>query len=238
MTAGRCTKGTVKRKVKLTELIADRLFVPACCICGDPAADGRLPLCGDCAAEFQLLLTAPCPECGCSKSDCLCPGGSETLFLFYYRSEAGKQIIRSLKRRPDRRTAAFLGCLIAEKVLREKSRGFDAVTFVPRMKSRSAEYGGDQSKLIAEGAARALGIPLAVLLGRRKSGTEQKLLDAAGRRRNVKKVFYALPEAADYRRVLLVDDVTTTGATLSECASILREAGVRQVVRACAARTP
>ena len=100
-------------------------------------------------------------------------------------------------------------------------------------------HGGDQSKLIAAGVAEGLEIPLKPLLARReKRASDQKLLDAVERRKNVKNTFFPAKEAADYRRVLLVDDVTTTGSTIDECADILREAGVKQVVKAVLARTP
>lgn len=219
--------------------LTDLFFAPFCCSCGDRAADSALPFCKDCIKDFQVSLVKDCPECGCKRSGCSCEKSGNTVFLFYYDTHAEKRIILNLKQNPDKRTARFLGKLLAEKVKREKSTGFDCVAYVPRSPKNVRIHGGDQSRLIAAGVAEGLGIPLRPLLARReKRASDQKLLDAVERRKNVKNVFFPAKEAADYRRVLLIDDVTTTGSTIDECGDILRDAGVKQVVKAVLARTP
>lgn len=219
--------------------LADLFFAPFCCICGDRAADSALPFCAKCIKEFQVSLVKDCPECGSTRKSCSCEKSGNAVFLFYYHTHDEKRAILNLKRNPDKRVASFFGKLLAEKIKREKSAGFDCVTYVPRKPKNVRSYGGDQGYLIAAGVAEGLGIPLCTLLKRKSNRkTDQKLLDAVERRRNVKNTFYAIPEAEKYRRVLLVDDVTTTGATINECADILRESGVKQVVKATLARTP
>lgn len=219
--------------------LADLFFAPFCCICGDRAADSRMPFCAKCVKEFQVSLVKDCPQCGSRRKSCSCEKSGNAVFLFYYHTPEEKRAILGLKRNPDKRVAKFFGKLLAEKVKREKSVGFDCVTYVPRKPKNVRSYGGDQGYLIAAGVAEGLGIPLCTLLKRKsEKRTDQKLLDATQRRKNVKNIFYASEKAKNYRRVLLVDDVTTTGATLDECADILREAGVQQVVKAVLARTP
>lgn len=231
-------KNSAERKQRLNRL-CDLFFAPQCCICGGRTADSNFPLCKECVKPFQVSLVKECPECGCTRNQCACEKSASTVFLFYYHTPEEKRAILNLKREPDKRVARFFGKLLAEKVKREKSVGFDCVTYVPRKPKNVRTYGGDQSRLIAKGVAEGLETQLCPLL-KRKTGkrADQKLLDAAGRRRNVKNTFYAVPAAAEYRRVLLIDDVTTTGSTIDECAEILREAGVKQVVKAVLARTP
>ena len=229
-------KGSAERNLNR---LADLFFAPFCCSCGDRAADSALPFCKDCIKDFQVSLVKDCPECGCKRKSCSCEKSLNTVFLFYYDTPEEKRIILNLKQNPDKRTARFLGKLLAEKVKKEKSAGFDCVAYVPRSPKNVRTHGGDQAKLIAAGVAEGLGSPLKPLLLRKeKRGTDQKLLDAVERRKNVKNVFFPSAEASLYRRVLLIDDVTTTGSTIDECADILREAGVKQVVKAVLARTP
>lgn len=231
-------KNSAERKQRLNRL-CDLFFAPQCCICGGRTADSSFPLCKECVKNFQVSLVKECPECGCTRSQCSCEKSGNTVFLFYYHTYDEKRAILNLKKEPDKRVARFFGKLLAEKVKRVKNTGFDCVTYVPRKPKSIRAYGGDQSLLIAAGVADGLEIPLCPLLKRRSNRkTDQKLLDAAGRRKNVKNTFYAVSGAAVYRRVLLIDDVTTTGSTIDECADILRKAGVKQVVKAVLARTP
>lgn len=229
-------KGSAERN---PNRLIDLFFAPFCCSCGDRAADSALPFCKDCIKDFQVSLVKECPECGCKRKSCSCEKSGNTVFLFYYDTRAAKQIILNLKQNPDKRTARFLGKLLAEKVKREKSVGFDCVTYVPRSPKNVRIHGGDQSRLIAAGTALGLGVPLRELLVRKDiKSSDQKLLDAVERRKNVKNVFFPSRDAGNYRRVLLIDDVTTTGSTIDECADILRQAGAKQVVKAVLARTP
>lgn len=231
-------KNSEERKRRLNRL-ADLFFAPQCCICGNRSADSIIPFCDECVKDFQVSLVKECPECGCLRSVCACEKSKDAVFLFYYHTKSEKKAILNLKQSPDKRTAAFFGKLLAEKVKREKSTGFDCVTYVPRKKKNVRAYGGDQAYLVAKGVAEGLSVPVFSLL-KRKNGkrTDQKLLDAVSRRKNVKNTFYAVLPSPPPRRVLLIDDVTTTGATIDECASLLREAGVKQVIKAVLARTP
>lgn len=231
-------KNSAEQKLRLNRL-ADLFFAPKCCVCGGRAADSNFPLCKECVKEFQVSLVKECPECGCVRSQCACEKSGNTVFLFYYHTPEEKRTILDLKKEPDKRIARFFGKLLAEKIKREKSLGFDCVTYVPRKPKNIRTYGADQSRLISKGVAEGLETPLRTLLKRKSSrNTDQKLLDAADRRKNVKNTFFVAPEAAIYRRVLLIDDVTTTGSTIDECATLLREAGVKQVIKAVLARTP
>ena len=107
----------------------------------------------------------------------------------------------------------------------------DCLVPVPLHPSREAERGFNQSALLANRVSRRWGVPVeARALRRRRVTLPQTDLDASSRRANVRGAFaVSRPGAVDGRHVLLVDDVFTTGATVSECARVLLDAGATAV---------
>lgn len=128
-----------------------------------------------------------------------------------------------------------LGALIAQCAAERFSGAFDVVTWAPVGRKRLKERGYDQARLLAEGACRVWGVkPEQLLVKTGNNPAQSGLLDAAARWANVSGM-YALAESgsAAGRKILLIDDICTTGATLSECAHTLLEGGAAGVV--CAA---
>jgi ComF family protein len=110
----------------------------------------------------------------------------------------------------------------------------DVVTAVPVSPVRRRERGYNQAELIARRVAAAMDVPYAPLLAR--TGTTHQLgLDRRSRLELVQGVFYAVRECVG-QRVLVVDDVVTTGATITECANALKQAGAAEVWAAAVAR--
>jgi len=106
----------------------------------------------------------------------------------------------------------------------------DLITSVPVGVARRAERGYNQATLLAFPLALAYGKPFrSQALQKARETRSQVGLNPAQRRENVSAAFQARPEIVAGRRVLLVDDVTTTGATIESCASALSTAGARQV---------
>ncbi|MDA0999453.1 MAG: ComF family protein [bacterium] len=105
-----------------------------------------------------------------------------------------------------------------------------AVTFVPILPARWRQRGFDQAAVLGQKTARLLGLPFLRTLERTASGTPQTGLRGRERRRNLKRAF-SVPDAApiEGKRILLVDDVLTTGATASACANTLKSAGAQSV---------
>lgn len=128
----------------------------------------------------------------------------------------------------------LLGCLSAHFT----PEAVDVVVPVPLHAVRERERSYNQSTLLAQEVARRLGRRFdGRSLGRVKSAPSQTRLDAAHRRLNILGAFAVLrPEWVAQRCVLLVDDVMTTGATLSECARMLKKAGARSVWAVTVAR--
>jgi len=114
----------------------------------------------------------------------------------------------------------------------------DLVTWTPVSRARLRSRGYDQSKLLARETGARLALPVAETLRKvRDTPTQNRMGDKDARTQNVAGAFQALPEAARGRRVLLVDDVCTSGATLEECARTLRDAGADEVACAVFARS-
>jgi ComF family protein len=103
--------------------------------------------------------------------------------------------------------------------------------------ARERERGFNQAALLAEWLSERLSLPLRPALERVHYTTTQTAFDRAERMQNLRGAF-RLRKKADVRslRVLLIDDVLTTGSTLSECARVLKEAGAQSVHAATAAR--
>ncbi len=107
----------------------------------------------------------------------------------------------------------------------------DCVTFVPMPPERERQRGYNQARLLAQWVGEELELPVLPLL-RREGVMMQHHLSAGARRKGVRKAYRLLPEGEDQvpgKRVLLVDDVVTTGGTLGACAGQLRQAGAKGV---------
>jgi ComF family protein len=109
-------------------------------------------------------------------------------------------------------------------------QAFDAVVPVPLHWRKQWQRGFNQAELLARYVARRRRVPLLAALKRKRSTAVQASLASAGRRRNVAGAFEIRAKAAVAgKKILLVDDVMTTGATASACASVLKRAGAQSV---------
>lgn len=204
--------GTVWRG--LLDLVAPR-------VC--PACDGALPageagFCGACAP-----LLDPGERAG------------RAVAAYVYGGPMADAIL-ALKYGGRAEHAAVLGRLLAERAV-ELAGSVDAVVPVPLHPARLRERGFNQSALLARPVASALAVPLVTSDLRRVRDTPpQASLTAGARATNVRGAFLALRAPAS--RVLLVDDVRTTGATLEACARALRAAGARRVDALAYAQAP
>ncbi|MEY8385867.1 phosphoribosyltransferase family protein [Oscillospiraceae bacterium 38-13] len=143
--------------------------------------------------------------------------------------------IRRFKFRGAVGAAVPMGELVARCAAGHFPGQFDLVTWAPVSAKRLRQRGYDQARLLAENACAHWGVKPVRLLRKIRDNPAQSSLDSAGaRRRNTRRVYRPAGDC-EGKRVLLVDDVCTTGATLSACAGVLRAAGAAEVVCAVAA---
>ena len=209
----------------------DAAYPRACAGCGD----GPWPFCSACAADLRPIEPPWCARCGMPSMlavpacrDCP-PDAVTTARAAFAYAGAAKQAIHRLKFARWRDVAGALGAALATTPVPP----VDAVTWVPLARSRRAERGFDQARALAVATAGRLDLPAIRLLRRPSATAPQATRSGRERRTAMRGAFGAVrtPPA----RVLLVDDVLTTGATVAAAAEALRAAGAEEVhVRAVA----
>ena len=205
--------------------------------------------CPTCKLQWQTAMTQSCPECYGAAAECSCmpsqlsSAGALTLRrLFFYNArkdkEAQNKLVYFLKHNKNKRAARFAATQLLRAAKEELATldvpsGEVVIVNMPRGRRALKSYGFDQSAEVSRELASMLGVTYADVISRRVGGKEQKKLNAAERRRNIKKLMRISPENANLikgKYVLLFDDVVTTGASMAACVSLLRRAGVRGVV--------
>ena len=196
--------------------------------CGEPAAASRL-LCDPCWERIPALGFPVCARClagGAEPVGCRRHAGSRVWPALVY-DERAALLVHALKYGQRPGLAAALGERLARAV--PAAEAPDLVTAVPLHGARRRERGYNQAWLLAEAVADRLGVPaLELVLTRVRATPPQARLDPARRRRNLAGAFRAAePGRLQGRRILIVDDVLTTGATLEACLGTLSAAGAR-----------
>ncbi len=210
--------GGLRREVMCAECLGavERVRPPLCEVCGepfDPSAQSA-PTCADCRGRRRPFSVA--------RSAAYYQGPLiDAIGRFKYQCQM-------VLWRP-------LGELMVEALCSGAANGLapesiEVVCPVPLHESRLRERGFDQSELIAEVVADSIGRPLRPFLARTRPTLPQVGLPVQSRAANVRGAFQArLQEVVEDKRVLLIDDLFTTGATLAECARVLRRAGAAEV---------
>src|SRR5580704_9027117 len=213
----------------------------------------RLPICEECLGAFPALPLRVCPICGSPalaattleprSSESESPPGSERRYRLdcarsyaAYRGTLARAVVLLKFERIDP-LAAYFGERLASLAQRTDLAA-DIIVPVPLHRVRERERGFNQAELIAREVAKRLELPFEpVLLMRTKARPDKHILSNDERWRIVRGAFATRPGSqVDNKRVLLVDDVMTTGATLDACAGALLEAGAKSVIGLTVAR--
>lgn len=211
--------------------LLDLFFPPRCPGCGRVGD----VLCPACRAQIAPITEPICLRCGRPlPQDALCADcraqasaldGIRAAVIF---APPTREAIHSLKYTNGRSLAAPLADYMVA-AWRRADPPADCIVPVPLHAGRLAERGYNQSALLARPLAAAVGLPVdEKLVVRQKATRQQALLSAAERRANVKDAFVCAASAAG-KRIVLIDDVCTTGSTLEACAAALRAAGATSV---------
>ena len=154
--------------------------------------------------------------------------------MWYYKDTVRESLLR-YKFSGRRSYASAYGRALAMKLQKEALDDFDILTWVPIAPLRRLRRGYDQVALLADAVGSELGaIPVRTLKKIRNTPPQSLLQDAAHRRANVLGAYRSVnPDLIRGKRIVLLDDIITTGATASECARVLLTAGAKEVY--CAA---
>lgn len=213
--------------MRLLYWLLDLIFPRKCALCGKLLNKDETDYCHSCRINspyFPVLEEKVHPS-----------GKTELRFLdsftavWYYKGNVRRAILR-LKFQGARFLAVPLGRSLAMKVLVTHPAGFDYLTWVPVSGKRKRKRGYDQSMLLAKALGKELGMEPQPLLKKVRDNPAQSGLSPEKRRGNVSGVYAPVGEIdLTGKRVLLIDDVFTTGSTAEECARVLREAGAGAV---------
>ena len=196
------------------------LFPPKCVLCGSILERDEQDICAECRNDA--------PVCPGGKGDM--PFIKGTCSVWYYEDDVRKSILR-YKFGNRRAYARSYANFLAKKLKEEYPEGFDVLTWVPISPLRKLRRGFDQVQMLANALAPQLGLqPVRMLKKTRHNRPQSGISDASHRRANVLGAYRVIqPELLWGKRVLLLDDVITTGATAGECARVLLTAGAREV---------
>ncbi len=206
--------------MKILEWLAGWLFPEKCILCGRILEQEEMDLCRACRVNA--------PQCPVSRIKY--PHIDRWLALWYYENDVRYSLLR-YKFHNRRNYADAYARLLAMKLMKEEWLDFDVLTWVPISRKRLRKRGFDQVALLAEKIGQELDIePLPTLVKTRHNRQQSRIVGTAQRRANVLGAYAVLDTCLlEGKRVLLLDDILTTGATAGECARILKLAGATQV---------
>ena len=224
-----------------------RAFVERyCVICGEAISyDVSEPFCDECIEHWKEFLSVKCRNCGRVNNQCIClprkiikiNHGIACWSVFYDASTNGEinKLFSYLKRRYDREVIDLCAERMKDRVKGVfHGRGLNykdyVVTYAPRRHKNVLKYGFDQSKKLAKALAKKLGIRC-ISTFENIAKREQKGLNKKERAFNAQESYvYKDGSLKDYTRIILVDDIMTSGATMYACAFQLYKHGAESVV--------
>ena len=200
--------------------IFNLLFPPKCTLCGKVLEKQETDLCRHCRVNS--------PECaGIHKNFSFLDSWAA---VWYYEEYIRDSLLR-YKFHHARYYAPVYGRMLAMRIQREYPDGFDMLTWVPISRIRRFTRGYDQVELLAQAVGRELGMePIPTLKKIRNNQPQSGIEGQAKRRANVLGAYRVIcPQKVQGKRILLLDDIITTGATAGECARVLLTAGAKEV---------
>lgn len=206
--------------MRILNAVGELLFPRKCVLCGKLLEKEETDLCRHCRVEA--------PECAVysTKFSFL----DSWTAVWYYEDPVRGSVLR-YKFSSARHYADCYGRMLAMRLLERFPEGFDCLTWVPISRLRKFRRGYDQVELLARAVGRELGMePVRLLKKIRNNPPQSGISGQAERRANVLGV-YRLKASADVenKKILLLDDVITTGATAGECARVLLTGGASEV---------
>ena len=201
-------------------IVWELFFPPKCVLCKKVLAKEETDLCRDCRehqpeyTEHKIKLSFLAQWTG----------------LWYYKENVRSSILR-YKFYGRRSYGQIFGRLLAMKLLKDGWDDTDVLSWIPISRQRKFTRGYDQSELLAKAVAEELGLkPVPTLRKIRNTKPQSTMGDAAHRRANILGAYEVIdPDFVKGKRILLLDDIITTGVTASEAARMLLTAGAKEV---------
>ena len=218
---------------KVIKYILDIFYPNRCPFCDDFIKWDALA-CDKCIDTLEYIET--CEKCG--KTDCMCDKElyyDKAYVLFKYEGIVRESII-ALKRKNGINAAEFYADKLSERILKSEEK-FDMIVPVPMAKSKKKDVGYNQAFVIADFIAKRLEIPVVDALIKAENTIAQHTLSKEDRIENVKGMFSSGDISLKGKRILLCDDVITTGSTVIECSRLLKEMEAEFLAVALAATT-
>ena len=229
-----------QKHIKIFGKVIDLLFPPRCPICHEINNCKASRICGICKDKIPYIKEARCKKCGkevisCEAEycyDCLSRKHyfDEGLSLFKHDKSIRNSIYK-FKYDNKREYADFYADEIV-KAFRRNIMYWDAEVLVPvpLYNAKKLKRGFNQAEVLAKKIGKATNIKMDPdLLIRSKETISQKELSKKERSKNLEDAFKLRDKVVQYKKVILIDDIYTTGATLDSCAKVLKEAHVDKI---------
>lgn len=215
--------------MKLLDTLLDLLYPPRCAFCRELLPEGERGICRFCEKKLPYVLPETPGQRFKNIENCVSP-------LYYegaVRDSLHRYKFSSLTAYADI-YSEFMG-----KCIDENRISCDIITWIPLSRRRLRKRGYDQAELLARLIAKRQGFDCIRLLKKRRDNPPQSGTGSPEKRRaNVKGIYFCIePELVKGKTILLIDDIVTTGATLSEAAGVLKKAGASAVYCATVARS-
>lgn len=229
----------LKKIKKIKEATIDMLFPKTCPLC-DRTLGRNMKICKNCAGKIHFIKEPRCKKCSKQLSDeeieyCVDCNITKHIYntgiaAFLYDDTISKSIYR-FKYHNRRTYAEYYGEVIANKYEKQIKRwNADVIVPVPIHEKKRIKRGYNQAELIAWELGKCLGIKVdGKVLERVVNTKPQKEMDKTERKKNLENAFKIRHNVVKYKKIILVDDIYTTGSTIDECARVLLEGGVAEI---------
>ena len=224
------------------------MTVPKCVCCRTKLDRADKALCGECIKKYELTKDSICSLCFKKLCECKCANEylenhmvRRLVKVFRYKPSdnseekvPANELIYNVKRVKRRDLIDFMSGEVADAIKKSLKYEECVITNVPRKRSRVLEYGLDHSEEIARAIAKKLDIKYVKLL-KSKLKTPQKKVHGEARIKNAEFDYLRRPPSVSGKRVIVFDDIVTTGASMGASAMLIKGLGAKSVYGACMA---
>ena len=234
-----------KARFPILSRIRELIYPAKCVSCGELLSEGDEVFCRTCYDSYENAKQDVCSRCLQPRCRCTCPSFSlgraglrRLIKLYRYQPSEGdlpeNRILYALKQKHLQNVFDFLGRDLAEAIgeaLTPKEKESAILVPCPRSDAAKRKNGYDHTVELCRSVARSTGFPISLALKRTRGGRMQKNLSAEERKRNTENRFYVCNSSEiTGKTVILVDDLTTSGATILACRRAVKNAGAARVV--------